>query len=53
MLVKSTAIKDPDLILRQSGKYKLSLTINSQTQLTVTHKRQSGARRVHMVSSIG
>ena len=37
-LVKSTAIKDPDLFLRHNEKYKLSLAINSQTQLTVALK---------------
>ena len=37
-MVKSTAVKDPDLFLRHSEKYKLSLEINSQTQLTVELK---------------
>ena len=49
-LVKSTAVKDPDLFLRHSEKYKLSLEINSQTQLTVALKRQSGVRCVHINS---
>ena len=47
--VKSTAVEDPDLFLRHSEKYELSLAIISQIQLTVAHKRQSGTRRVHIV----
>ena len=41
-LVKSTAVKDPDLFLRHSKKYQLSFAINSQTQLTIKQYRQFG-----------
>ena len=47
-MVKSTAVKDPDLLQKCDEKYEL--IFNSQTQLTAAHKRQSGTRCVHIIS---
>ena len=53
-LVKSTTVKDPDLFLKHSEKYKLSPEINSQTQLNVTLKDnlgQGSSRKYKMVAA--